>query len=301
MKILISGASGFVGKNIIEYLQRFVGVEIQTISLREDGWEDFDFDGYDAIIHLAGKAHDTANTSEPKSYFEINRDLTIKLFEKFKYSNVNDFIFFSSVKSVADSVEGILDETIIPNPKTAYGKSKLEAEHYLISSELAKDKRVFVLRPCMIHGPGNKGNLNLLYSVVEKGISWPLASFDNQRSFLSVENLSFLVHEILKNRTLKSNIYNLADDDFISTNELVSLISNILGKKTRLLKINSALIRYVAKLGDFLPFPLNSERLKKLTESYRVSNLKIKEDLHLKNLPISTIDGLRITIESFKK
>lgn len=301
MKILVTGASGFVGQNLIDYLKRYPDVDVETLSLRSPNWQDAEINGYYAIIHLAGKAHDTSNTSDDSSYFEINRDLTIKLFEKFKDSNVKDFLYFSSVKAVADSVEGILTEEVLPNPITPYGKSKMEAEKFLISMPLKEGKRVFILRPCMIHGPGNKGNLNLLFKVVEKGLPWPLGAFHNVRSFLSIDNLSYLTFQILSNKTLKSNVYNLSDDEFVSTNQLVDLISKVLGKKTKLLNINTSIIKNLVKIGDVFPLPLNSERLKKLTESYCVSNDKIKADLKLYNLPTSAIDGLTKTLQSFSR
>ncbi|WP_185218504.1 NAD-dependent epimerase/dehydratase family protein [Sphingobacterium mizutaii] len=301
MKILVTGASGFVGQNLIDYLKRYPEVEVEIISLRNPKWIDVELNDYNAIIHLAGKAHDTSNTEDDSSYFEINRDLTIKLFKKFKDSNVKDLLYFSSVKAVADSVEGILTENVLPNPITPYGRSKMEAENFLISEPIKDDQRVFILRPCMIHGPGNKGNLNLLFNVVQKGLPWPLGAFHNERSFLSIDNLSFLIYQILNNNTLKSNVYNLADDEFVSTNQLVDLISKVLGKKSKLLNINTSIIKNLVKIGDVLPLPLNSERLKKLTESYCVSNDKIKADLKLNNLPTSAIDGLTKTLQSFSR
>lgn len=301
MKILVTGASGFVGRNLIDYLKRYPDVEVEIISLRNPKWIDVELNDYNAIIHLAGKAHDTSNTSDDNSYFEINRDLTIKLFKKFKDSNVKDLLYFSSVKAVADSVEGILTENVLPNPITPYGRSKMEAENFLISEPIKDEQRVFILRPCMIHGPGNKGNLNLLFNVVQKGLPWPLGAFHNERSFLSIDNLSFLIYQILNNNTLKSNVYNLADDEFVSTNQLVDLISKVLGKKSKSLNINTSIIKNLVKIGDVIPLPLNSERLKKLTESYCVSNNKIKADLKLNNLPTSAIDGLTKTLQSFNR
>lgn len=152
----------------------------------------------------------------------------------------------------------------------------------------------------MIHGPGNKGNLNLLYKVVDKGIPWPLANFENQRSFLSIDNLNFLILEMIENKGVSSGIYNLADDKPLSTNELVKIIANSSGKKEKLWHISADLIYSLAKLGDTLKFPLNSERLKKLTESYVVSNQKIKTALKIEKLPLSAEEGLKKTIRSFK-
>lgn len=298
MKIIITGISGFVGQNLNTYLQQ-MGNEILPLSLRDPMWEENFPVAAIALIHLAGKAHDTSNTSKPEDYFKINRDLTIKLFNKFLKSEIRDFIYFSSVKAVADSLQGILDENFTANPLTPYGKSKIEAEQYLLGQELPIGKRLFIIRPCMIHGPGNKGNLNLMYKVVKKGIPWPLAAFHNQRSFLSIDNLSFLIERIINKVELTSGIYNFADDNALSTNELVNLISETLGQKTKLWAIPPPIVKLIAKIGDYLPFPLNSERLKKLTESYLVSNIKIKKDLEITNLPISSKDGLTKTLRSF--
>lgn len=297
MKITITGISGFVGQNLSNYLKEKEH-DVEGLSLRNSWVLD---KNTDAIIHLAGKAHDTSNTSNDQEYFEINTELTIKLFDEFLDSEIKDFIYFSSVKATADSVDGILHEDHISNPQTPYGKSKLLAEEFLFSKKLPENKRLFVIRPCMIHGPGNKGNLNLLYKVVEKGIPWPLASFENQRSFLSIDNLNFLIIEILKNKSISSGIYNFADDRSISTNELVSIIAKTIGKKENLWKINSSFISKIAKIGDVIKLPLNSERLKKLTESYVVSNQKIKTALGIQKLPVSTEHGLIKTIKSFNK
>ena len=296
MNIIITGATGFVGKNLSKFLKE-KGYHIVPLSLRK-AWE-LDQNA-EAIIHLAGKAHDTKNTSAEKEYFEINTELTKKLFVEFLKTPAQDFIYFSSVKATADTVEGFLDESHTSNPQTPYGKSKLEAEEFLLSQKLPENKRLFIIRPCMIHGPGNKGNLNLLYKFVQKGIPYPLAAFENKRSFLSIDNLNFLILEMLSNKNVGSGIYNFADDEVLSTNELVKLIANTSGKKEKLWRISSKLISATAKMGDVMKLPLNSERLKKLTENYWVSNQKIKNALGIDQLPVSASEGLEKTIKSFK-
>ena len=299
MNITITGASGFVGTNLSTYLKD-KHHSIEALSLRGDWLAHFDPTA-DAIIHLAGKAHDTENTSEAKAYFEINRDLTVALFQEFLRSDSRDFFYFSSVKAVADTADGIIDENIKPNPLTPYGQSKFEAETYLLAQEIPAGKRLFIIRPCMIHGPGNKGNLNLLYKIVEKGIPWPLSKFENQRSFLSIDNLSYLVLEMLINKTVQSDIYNFSDDESLSTNELIISINKALSRKAKFLPIPKGLIQAVAKCGDVIRFPLNSERIKKLTENYVVSNQKIKTALNIKQLPLSAEEGIINTIKSFKQ
>ena len=298
MIITITGISGFVGQNLSKYL-RDQGHFLNGLSLRNENWS-LDKSS-EAIIHLAGKAHDTSNTSDSESYFKVNRDLTISLFDQFLNSDIKDFFYFSSVKAVADTIDGILEENFAGNPQTPYGQSKFEAENYLLQQNLPAGKRLFIIRPCMIHGPGNKGNLNLLYKVVEKGIPWPLASFQNHRSFLSIDNLNFLILKILLNKEIATGVYNFADDQALSTNELVRIIANVSGKKEKLWKLNAQLISGIAKIGDFTKLPLNSERLKKLTESYVVSNTKVKNALKISSLPVSAEEGLKKTIKSFQK
>jgi nucleoside-diphosphate-sugar epimerase len=298
MKIVITGISGFIGQNLSIFLKENRNL-VQGLSLRNENWC-FDKKA-DAIIHLAGKAHDTANRSSVAEYFAVNTDLTKKLFNQFLDSEVRDFICFSSVKATADSIDRALDENHISNPKTPYGKSKFEAEKYLLSQKLSGNKRLFIIRPCMIHGPGNKGNLNLLYNLVNRGLPWPLGAFDNKRSFLSIENLCFVIKELLDNTAISSGIYNIADDDALSTNQLIILMNEAIGKKPWSLKISRKGISMIAKIGDLLYLPLNSEKLQKLTESYLVSNEKIKKALKIDKLPISASEGILKTIHSFKK
>lgn len=298
---IITGATGFVGQNIIKYFQP-IGIDTKTLSLRDLNWKEyFKTVKADAIIHLAGKAHDTSNTSSPEDYFKINRDLTISLFEEFLKSDIRDFFFFSSVKAVADTVEGELLEEVIANPLTPYGQSKLQAEQYLLAQSLPAGKRLFIIRPCMIHGPGNKGNLNLLYNIVKRGLPWPLAAFHNQRSFLSIDNLNFLLESMISDVSIPSGIYNFSDDEPLSTNDLVTLIAETLNKTPRLYRVSPALIKSLVRIGDIIPLPLNSERLKKLTESYVVSNNKLKKALKISHLPLSSREGLKLTIKSFSE
>ena len=298
MKIIITGATGFVGKNLTQYLTHKSDTVI-PLSIRNG---DYQLDNTaDAIIHLVGKAHDTKNTSDDNEYYRVNTDLTIALFDKFLQSDIKDFIFFSSVKAAADSVEGTLTEDSKANPQTAYGKSKLKAETYLLSKQLPSNKRLIIIRPCMIHGEGNKGNLNLLYKVIKFGIPWVLADYDNRRSFISIDNLNYVVYEILNHPEIPSGIYNTADDKPMSTNALITLIAESINKKPRLLKIPKFVINQMAKIGDKAHLPLNTERLQKLTESYVVSNQKIKQSLGIDTLPFTVEQGLTKTIKSFDK
>ena len=315
MKILITGVHGFVGSNIVKALSKdhiLYGLDIIS-PIKEGirftfGWEnlsDGEIPDVDAIVHLAGKAHDTKNQSAAETYFKINRDLTIKIFDYFcAHPNIKKFVFFSTAKAAADKVDGILTEDVVPSPVGPYGESKIAAERYILDILESRkneftDRGVYIFRPCMIHGPGNKGNLNLLYGVVRKGIPWPLGAFENRRTFTSVENICFAVNGVLT-KDVESGIYNMGDDEALSTNELIEEICKSLGKKVHIWRLPKGLMTRCAKIGGALRLPLNPDRLQKLTENYVSSNEKIKKALGVEKMPVDAREGLKVTLESFK-
>ena len=339
MKILITGVHGFVGTNLVEALSKkhtIYGLDI--ISPIKEGirytfsWDYLDKEtsipDVDAIIHLAGKAHDTKNQSKADVYFKVNTELTKKIFDYFlAHDSIKKFVFFSTAKAAADKVDGILTEDVVPSPVGPYGESKIAAEKYILEkfmefnssmvqgsndSTLTTDsqlstlnstlqtKSVYIFRPCMIHGPGNKGNLNLLYNVVKKGIPWPLGAFENRRTFTSIENICFAVNGVLT-QDVESGIYNMGDDEALSTNELIEEICKSLGKKAHIWKLPKGLMNGVARIGGILHLPLDSERLRKLTENYISSNEKIKKALGVEKMPVDARSGLKVTLKSFVK
>ena len=323
MNILITGIHGFVGSNLVIALKkRHILYGLDIVAPEKEGvvktfaWEDIESTSFpmqrlpqfDAIIHLAGKAHDTKNQSVAQAYFDINTGLTQKIFDFFLESTAKKFIFFSSVKAAADSVVGdALREDVIPTPIGPYGESKIAAENYILDKLKNKNeklklhddrKQVYILRPCMIHGPGNKGNLNLLYNVVKKGIPWPLGDFENKRSFTSIDNLCYVVEGLLT-KNVASGIYHMGDDEALSTNELITLMCEAMGKAPHIWKMNRKMMEGCAGLGTLLHLPLNTERLRKPTENYVVSNEKIKAALGIEWMPVRAVDGIMKTIKSF--
>lgn len=329
MKILITGIHGFVGSNLVKALSKehiIYGLDI--IQPRTEGveatfsWDALDkgIPAVDAVIHLAGKAHDTRNKSAAEVYFKVNTGLTQKIFDWYQASpTAKKFIFFSTAKAAAECVPEVLYEDVPPTPKGPYGESKIQAEEYILSAlekqgvsrssmasrtpgndRPANGKEVYIFRPCMIHGPGNKGNLNLLYGVVSKGIPWPLGAYDNRRTFTSVANVSFAIQGILSG-DVPSGIYNMGDDDALSTNELIDVICQALGKKAHIWHIPQGLMNGVAKVGGWFHLPLNPLRMQKLTENYVSSNAKIKMALGIDKFPIQAREGLIETIKCFAK
>ena len=314
MKILITGINGFVGTNFTNSWFRnhmIFGLDIHQPEKegveRTFGWDELGkVPPVDAIVHLAGKAHDTKNRSEAQVYFDVNTGLTQKIFDYFLHSDARTFIFFSSVKAAADSVPGdVLTEEVLPAPVGPYGESKIRAEEYIlnkwsvVSSQLS-EKKVFILRPCMIHGPGNKGNLNLLYNVVKKGIPWPLGAYENRRSFCSIDNISYVVEQLIVKENIESGIYHVGDDEPLSTNELIKLIGESVGRRSHIWQLPKGLMNAAAAIGESFNLPLNKDRLRKLTENYVVSNDKIKNALGIDKMPVSAKEGMRKTLACFK-
>ena len=293
MKILITGAYGFVGTNLCRYLAG-KGHECHAFDVsaakRDDvpyaafftwdalaGGETFPVERYDAVVHLAGKAHDLKKVASEQSYFDINVGLTEKIFNAVQ-GKTERFVFFSSSKAAADG--------------NAYGRSKLAAEEFL-------GGRAIVLRPAMIHGPGNKGNLNLLWGLAKRGLPWPLAAFENKRSFASVGNVCAAVEALCEKGV--NGVYPVADDEMLSTNRLMELIAETCGKRARLWKLPKLFMKAAAKVGDVLHLPLNTERLGKLTEDSFVDNAELKLLLGWEKMPITAEDGMRETLGSFSR
>ena len=176
MRILMTGSHGFVGTNLIQSLSS------EHEIIRWDVRQDLPLPEVDAVIHLAGKAHDTQHTTEAEEYFRVNTELTKKIYNRFLESTAKKFIFFSSIKA--------------QDGDTPYAQSKRAAEEYLIKNlELREKKEALILRPCMIYGKGMKGNLPLLLKVMKTGIPWPLAAFENQHSQLYYKASEQLIQE----------------------------------------------------------------------------------------------------------
>ena len=284
MKFLITGAYGFVGTNLCRFLAE-KGHECHALDIpaaKRDGvpyvsfytWDGLDkLPVVDAIVHLAGKAHDLKKVASEQSYFDINVGLTEKIFAAAKTTR---FIYFSSSKADANG--------------NAYGRSKLAAEQFL-------NGRAIVLRPAMIHGPGNKGNLNLLWGIARRGLPWPLAAFENKRSFTSIGNICAAVEALAERGT--NGIYPIADDEMLSTNRLIELIAETCGKRAKLWRVPKGVMRMVAKIGDVLHLPLNTERIVKLTEDSFVNNSRLKSQLGWNRMPIRAEEGMRRTLRSF--
>jgi nucleoside-diphosphate-sugar epimerase len=300
MKVAVFGSSGFIGKNVVTSLQKIC--KVYEISLRNSSWvNDVEVDTK-VFLNLVGKAHDHDKIATKEDFFHVNFDFVKDIFKAFINSDANLFIHISSIAAVEEfESKSPLTEENVCRPYSWYGKSKREAELWLMKQNLPEGKKMIILRPPMVHGEGDKGNLLLLYRLISKGIPYPLASFQNRRSFVSIENFCFFIKEIINRPdSLSNRIYHISDDDLVSTNEIINIIKQVTKKNTLDVSLPKVLVKTLAKIGDFLPIPLNSIRLKKMTSDFIVSNQKIKSELGIGKLPLTAKEGLIKTIKNIK-
>lgn len=300
MRVLVLGGNrGFIGGHLSKSLER--SFDSKFVSMRNFDWMDEKFSP-NCIINLVGKAHDFSGTATEQDFYYANFELAKKAYQIFIDSDASVFIHISSLAAI-EEIESSkpLSEIASYNPLSHYGKSKRAAEEWLLKQTLPFGKKMIILRPPMVHGEGDKGNLNQLYKLVNKGIPYPLTKFKNKRSFLSIENFCFFIEQILfKKDKMETGIYHLADDETLSSNEIIKVIKEETGFNTPCLPLPKNLIRWISKFGDRTSLPLNTWRLKKLTSTLVVSNKKIKIALSIQRLPRTAKEGLRETIRSFQ-
>lgn len=295
--ILLFGASGFLGS----HLKKSLRGNVIPVNIRTENWNENLLGISDVYINCIGKAHDHSGKATEDDFFKANFEVVKLLFNEFINSEASLFIHISSIAVVEENErKEIINEESACSPISYYGKSKKAAEDYLLTQNIPENKKLIILRPVMIHGDGDKGNLKLLYKVISNGIPYPLGSFNNLRSFISVDNVSYLINEIInKWKDIDSGVYNIADDVPVSTQQVIEIIAQSQKRKAIILSPPVSFIKFFAKAGDLLRLPFNTKRLKKMTSNLIVSNDKIKQFLKIKGLPISALDGLQKTIKSF--
>lgn len=312
MDILITGIHGFVGGCLVEALRsrhRLYGVDI--VQPQREGvahtytWQQLDrVPPVDAVIHLAAIAHDTRGTVPGDVVMSVNTELTRRIFDYFAdRKSIGRFVCFSSCSVFGDRgvmQHSVIDEDTPLSPVTAYGRSKAESErmiHSRMSAEphLFEGRKVFILRPAMIYGPGAKGNLRLLEAFVRRGLPWPLGAWENRRTFVAAANVQYTVGRLIDD-DIAPGTYMLADDDSLSTNELVRLIADAYGRHTRIMRVPRPLVRACVAVGDVLHLPLNSARFDKLTGNCMVSNARLRRALGIDRMPVAVAEALSQTL-----
>ena len=247
MKILVTGASGFVGGNLLITLRErghkvtassrsrveqpgIFYVRSPELGLEAD-WSESLAD-VDAVVHLAGLAHVTSERSGAETdnkYLRINAEGSRKLAEQCACAGVKHFVFLSSCHAVAAESDDVLTDQNLPQPVTAYGKSKLAAEEAIKSVLAGSGCAWTILRPPLVYGLGNKANFGLLLKLVQTGIPLPLSSVRNRRSFICVENLVDLITTCLGNPKAFGKTFLPSDGEDVSTPELIRAIARANG------------------------------------------------------------------------
>lgn len=247
-KVLITGKNSYIGQSFKSYVEANYPSEIQvdSISVRGDAWREYDFSRYDAVLHVAGIAHVSADPKMETEYYKVNRDLTIAVAKLTKQSGVRQFVFMSSMiiygeKRGIDSLT-IIDRATKPEPIDFYGRSKLEAD--LGVQKLADDKfNVVSVRAPMVFGPQSKGNFPLLVKVAKVSPIFP--KINNQRSMIYINNLAeFLAKTILNNI---SGIYFPQNQEPLSTLAIVKIIRTQLHKPLIVISLFNPLLRLLGR------------------------------------------------------
>ena len=237
-KVLITGANSYIGTSFENYVMQCHDYQIDTVDMIDGKWRDKSFSEYDSVFHVAGIAHsDTGKVSEERKqfYYQINTDLTIETAEKAKADGVGQFIYMSSAIVYGDSApigkpKRITRDTPVA-PANFYGDSKVQAENGLL--KLADESfHVVILRPPMIYGKGSKGNYPQLSKFAQKLPLFPYIK--NERSMLYIGNLTEFVKLMIDNN--ESGIFYPQNAEYVATSEMVQVIAQAHGKKTRLVK-----------------------------------------------------------------
>ena len=262
-KLLITGASGFVGRHVLtacveqnyeiiapsrQLLSRdYKGVSNPKITNLLDICDLPQFDkSIDTIIHIAGLAH--RNDVAVRDYNKINSDHTLEIAKKAIEVRAKRFIFFSSIGVSGNSTTRPYLESDTPSPQEDYAKSKLDAEQKLLALSKQSGLELIIIRPPLIYGPKAPGNFSKLLKLVKSGLPIPLGRIDNKRSFISVFNLTSFVIECIKTENITQETFLVSDNEDISTTELLCLLYEKTGKSNRLLRVNYKLLHNCLKV-----------------------------------------------------
>jgi len=236
-KVLITGANSYIGTSLEKWLGQYPNnYFVDTVDMVGDSWKEKDFTEFDTIFHVAGIAHIKETRENSNLYFEVNRDLTYKIAQKAKNDKVKQFIFLSTM-GVYGIENGEIDKDTLPNPKSNYGRSKLQAEK-LIEPLKADDFKIAILRPPMIYGKGCKGNYQRL---AKFAINYPLfPNIENKRSMIYIDNLCEFVRLLIDD--YNSGLFFPQNKEYVCTSEMVKMIAEVHGKKIWMTKLFNPLL-----------------------------------------------------------
>lgn len=296
-KLLFTGASGFLGNNVLPLLQK--EYEVKTLGLTET--DDYFVNiattepqldqSFDIVLHAAGKAHMVPKTEEEKKlFFDINFQGTVNLCKALKLSGIpKSFIFISTVAVYGLEFGENITENHPLNGTDPYALSKIQAEQYLTEWCKQHDVKLGIIRPSLIAGPNPPGNLGAMIGGIKTGKYFSIAGGKARKSVLMVQDIAYLIPTLAE----RGGVYNVCDDSQPTFRELEVLISSQFGKKPPF-SIPFGFAKLMASVGDLMgnKAPINSLKLKKIAESLTFSNEKAKSELNWQ--PLNVLDNFRI-------
>lgn len=337
--ILVTGATGFIGRALLSRLSNCAGVRAavrretalscETFKVGEvHGTTDWGrtLRGVDVVVHLAAYAHVTSPKKVDLGLLRsTNVEGTANLARQAAQSGVKHFVFLSSIGAVTDSSERIVSATTPCLPTTAYGKSKLLAENALKDAAQGLGMEWTIIRPPLVYGLGNPGNMERLLKLIRSSVPLPLGLVRNRRSFIYVENLVDLISKCVGNAKAFGKVYLPSDGEDVSTPELIRAIARAnagveqgAGSREHGSKSSDSVgdretshtphtARHSARLFHFPPSLLNAAgrlpglgALHKLTSSLYVDSEPLRRDLGW-TPPFSMEEGLRRTLAKTKE
>jgi UDP-glucose 4-epimerase len=299
-RCLVTGANGFIGQYLCQSLNEH-GYTIRVLSRHGDNrwpdevsldlsstnWPVNPCEGIDVVFHLAGKAHALVEVvQDAEEYWRINTEGTRKLLEAAQQAKVKCLVFVSSVKAVGDCDRQPMDETVSVAADTAYGQSKYAAEQLVLYGGYVPHP--VVIRPCMVYGNSDKGNLPRMIKAIRRGVFPALPELHNRRSMLHVEDLVDATLLAAKTSEAAGQIYIVSDGQHYSTREIYDWIRIAWGKSPSSLSVPVGLMQALAKVGDGIGrlrgrrFFFDSDALDKLVGSAWYSSAKIEHELGFK-------------------
>lgn len=323
MKVLVTGGTGFVGSHLVPALEsaghqltlalrtpsaadRLPAASVastrRTVAIGEiderTDWTEA-LEGTDAVVHLAARAHvldDGANDEE--AFMRVNARGTARLVEQAVHAGTKRFVLMSSIGAVTASSPSLVTVETPCAPKTAYGRSKLAAERALTRRASGTKTRYTILRPTLVYGPGNPGNMERLVALVRRGVPIPLGSVENRRSFTFVTNLAELTATALAHPKAEDSVFLVSDGTDLSTPALIRRIAALTGSRTVVFPCPLALLRTLARGAEAMgaatgwSLPLDAESLRRLESSLYVDIEPLRSTLDWAP-PFSLDDGLR--------
>lgn len=268
MKICITGAGGFIGKNLCDFLSKknydVIALSSSEINFsKKKNYNCYKIDyfsknldlsslikDFDCLIHCAGKAHQKSKNSKKEfsEYRKINTELTRILAVHAKKNNVKNFIFLSTVgvNGANTQSNNKFKYNDIPNPRDIYSISKLEAEKFLNSFSKKNNLNINIVRLPLVYGPGAKGNFLRLMKLVERKIPLPIKRIKNSRSFLNIDNFLSFIEVLIKNKDVTGETFLISDKEDISTIKLIEKIAFAMKKKIFFIHIPIFILKIIS-------------------------------------------------------